>query len=136
MFTKEQIDNWISIGLSGDNASKDNIFANRTDISTLKRDLVDMKVLVDRWDLLSTDFIFPIGMKNLLRENVKKDLDSTIDPNRDRIWGSNVHYVDTIPFNKCMILDLKSLPLSSRHVAVFDVDLRHIERVSNLKVFW
>lgn len=136
MFTQDQINEWIAIGSSGDNSSEDNIFAKRPEIISLKRDLVDMKVLIDRWDLLSTDFIFHSLMEPLMKQYIKKDLEPTQDPNLDIIWGTNIHYIDTIPISKALVLDLVTKPFSSRHVAVFEVNLQHLQRVTNLKAFW
>lgn len=136
MFTKDQINEWIAIGLSGDNQFDSNIFANRSQITGLKRDLIDMKIQVDRWDLISTDFVFHSLMKPIMEEYIKSDLEHTNDVNMDIIWGTNIHYVDCIPISKALVLDLQTLPFSGRHVSVFEVNLQHFQRIANLKAFW
>jgi hypothetical protein len=143
MFTKEQIDNWIAIGLAGDNHDNNNIFFKEAVNPNFKRQMVEMKVLIDRWDLLTTDYVFHSFLKPTLKLYYKDvvDIDVPRHPSNpsylvDKIWGANIHYVDTIPFTKALVLDLSSQPFSDRHVAVFEVNMVYIQRVANLKVFW
>lgn len=70
MFTREQINNWIQLYQTSDNCifAKENVepnqFANRP---FLKRDLVEAKVMVDRWDLVTTDWIFHTSKAQMIR---------------------------------------------------------------------
>ncbi len=136
MFTKEQIDNWIAIGLAGDNHRKENIFIDRFEIGSIKRDLLEMKVLVDRWDTVTEYFIFNSIVKDFIRSHLDGlESLSCKDDNMDLIWGSKIHYSDNIPIDKCMAFSTENLP-AGRNIAVFEFNLDKIQRVQNLKTFW
>lgn len=131
MFTKKQIDQWILIGSSGDNCDVNHIFANRSNITSIKRDLVEMKVQIDRWNLITSDFIFNSTAKKFIRENLKNDL--KINKNGpDKIWGNNIHYIDEMPYDKVLAIDLNNIPITNRNIALFEFNLSYIEKTVNL----
>jgi hypothetical protein len=64
-FTKDQINNWIELSKLSDN--KD--FVGDPDLASrgfLKRDLVEAKVQVDRWNVVTTDWVFHTSKKDLI----------------------------------------------------------------------
>jgi len=125
------------MGLRGENNLKSNVFLEHLDFKKIKLDLIEMQIMVERWDLVTTDFIFHYLMKDILREFLPKNKHALeIGLEYDQIWGAKIHYVDTIPISKALSLDLNTKPISDVHIAVFEVDVRHIQRVANLKVFW
>lgn len=132
MFTKNQIDQWISLGLTGDNYSEEHIFANRPILNNIKRDFLEMTIQIERWDLRTTDFIF----NSLAKDFIRKSLSSHSDHNEDMIFGSKIHYSELLPLQMVLAIDLIDTPISSRHIALFKFDLNHIKRVENLKVYW
>lgn len=135
MFTKDQIDQWILLGLSGDNYSDKHIFANSVNLTGIKRDMLEMKVQIGRWQLITSDFIFNSSAKDFVRKSLS--LSNNFEKSDDDIiWGSKIHYSDLLPPHMVLALDLIHTPISNRHVALFKFDLNHIKRLENLKVYW
>jgi hypothetical protein len=69
MFTKNQIDNWLELYELSDNRQdfgnlKAPDFTNRP---FLKRDLLEAKVMIDRWNNVTTDWIFHSSKKEMIK---------------------------------------------------------------------
>jgi len=67
MFTKNQIDSWIQIGLQGDNA-------NYKFHVAFKPKLVEAKMLIDRWGSPGTDIIFNSCHKSFVLDELKDEI--------------------------------------------------------------
>lgn len=68
MFTREQINNWIELYQASDNRID---FEKNGDAAQAvhpfgKRDLLEAKVMVDRWDVVVSDWIFHYSKKDLI----------------------------------------------------------------------
>ena len=130
-FTKEQIQEYILVNMKGANFEEDSQFS-----TSLKLKLVEAKVLVDRWNLVSTDIIIHSSLKDLFRTTLgvidkptamnlnllfkihskirDMDVDSleqvlskpTVDLDCDYIWGVTIHYSDDIPKDKGLMIAL------------------------------
>src|SRR5258708_6273004 len=72
MITKNQIDNWIALFNLCDNKKdfKPDTIVNRT---FQKKDLLEAKVMIDRWDVVTTDWIFHTSKKDLLESLFPKE---------------------------------------------------------------
>jgi len=73
-FTKEQIQEYILMNMKGANFEEDSHFS-----TSLKMKLVEAKVLVDRWNLVSTDIIVHTSLKEFIRTNLGVALTKGID---------------------------------------------------------
>jgi hypothetical protein len=68
MFTKNQIDNWIELFATSDNREDFEKYADTSSEprSFLKRDLVEAKMMVDRWGTIVTDWVFHTSKKPII----------------------------------------------------------------------
>ena len=97
--TKEKIQQLIELNKTGVNFKNTNYFSN-----SIKRLFVEAKALIDRWDLVTTDFIVHLAHKEIIKENLKDSYDIVTTDQRppdiiipDTIWGARIHYTYKIP---------------------------------------
>lgn len=77
MFTKNQIDNWISLYSLSDN-KKDFVPEEFKSRPFLKRDLIEAKVQIDRWDAVTNTWIFHSSKREMIENLFPEDkMDAT-----------------------------------------------------------
>jgi len=81
-FSKEQIQEYILMNMKGANFEEDSHFSK-----ALKMKLVEAKVLVDRWNLVSTDIIVHSSLKEFFRTNLGDSLTKGIDKSTTMTLG-------------------------------------------------
>lgn len=145
MFNQQEIDEWIEVASTDSLESNDIVIMNLSNLGS-KRDLihflVELKVQVDRWDLVTTDFVFHPLVEPYVIETLGSDLESVL---RDvdshsrgfQIWGTNIHFSPHLPVDSVLAIDIDNYKQHTIHaVALGKMDCSKIERLQNLKAFW
>lgn len=73
MFTKNQIDYWLELNKTGENYRNDEYFI----FPSLKTKLLESKVLIDRWSVVTTDIIVHTSHKSFFNEELKGSIYET-----------------------------------------------------------
>ena len=92
--TKEQVDGLISCAKAGINYTEKSQqdFKEQTN---LVRKLVEIKVSVDRWNIVVTNWFFHSSKKEFIRKELGDKL--TTGFNKDTMWGADFYYIDEMP---------------------------------------
>lgn len=98
MFLEKEIKKFLKLGKTGVNGN----IRETTSLNSLKRLLIEAKVLVDRWDLVTTHFIFNSDKIDYINKSLDIKLDIkiehySIDENNKRIWGTRIITSDYCP---------------------------------------
>ena len=128
-FTRKQINEWIRINYTGDNfKSPSNEGGNHYWASNkaIKRKLIEAKVLIDRWDNSTTDFIFHSSKESFIEDSLKDSLDYyLIEPKvyGKAIWGCKINFSNDCPKDLGIAIDLhysdRVILKNGRHLTVF-----------------
>lgn len=102
---------------------------------TLKRFILELKVQIDRWDLLSNLIIFNSALEEFVIESLAADLYK--NKNQEYcLWGAEVLFISDCPPNRVLMLDALNTTPEYRHVALGKIDGELIKRYQELKSFW
>lgn len=115
MFAKKDIDNFLILNKRGDNYSAQNDFHK----SSLILKLIEAKILVDRWGLISSDLIIHSSHKDYVHDSLNKRDFYEKSENETYIWGVKIHYIDECPPNKGILLSYPNNSVDGRNIAVF-----------------
>jgi len=90
----------------------------------LMRKILVAKVLIDRWGNVMTDIISHSSNKELILDELKKEL--IFDNDVPTIWGAALYFVDEIPKDKVLALSVTEEgelfgDVPSRAVSAFDL---------------
>lgn len=149
MITKEQIANWMTAYEGGDNWEYVQRVPDYFSSAGLKRKLIEAKMLVDRWDNISTDIIIHTSHKDPVRNELGNDIvgnnsvvlvrdvvaklsleaqkafQRMFDEAADHLWGADIHYSDNISPNQGIMMarnpdgSLQDIEFPGRCIAVF-----------------
>jgi hypothetical protein len=98
---KLQVYSLIKLASAGENYTEESQCLLRQEPSLVKK-MLEAKILVDRWNIVVTDFIFNSSKKLYVEEQLaSKFLYGT-----DRIWGAKINYLDIMPDNCGLALSL------------------------------
>lgn len=100
--SKEQIETLIKVGEAGDNdlglrtiESSKNSLCNR---------LIEGKVLIDRWENITTKILFNTEHDKFVDEQLSKNEYYHNDGKKFNIWGADIIFSDHVPSNKILML--------------------------------
>jgi hypothetical protein len=123
------IDNLLSINVTGENNVDDDpeYFSDKSySTNNFKRKILEAKVLIDRWDNITTVFIFHPFHKETVRQGLKDSIDIhlegiDVDESYDTVWGAKIFYTNECPINIgiAWAADPTAHTTNGRHVAVF-----------------
>lgn len=88
MFSKGQIDTWLELHSYSDNKEyrDENPVTHELGQPFLKRHLVEAKVMIDRWDTVTTDWVFHSSRKEMIEKLFELELsDKTTSPLLDAL---------------------------------------------------
>lgn len=140
MITSEKINHWLSIApITNDVVVFD---VGDDPFKRMKRFLVDLKVQIDRWDLLTEAFIFNENIKVLVGD-VLKDKNINNDGTWN-MWGTDLLFSNDIPIDKVLAISFDGENEKSkfdpkhehRYVAVGELPVEIINKYLSMKAFW
>lgn len=143
MFSQIQIEEWVNLtDQSFSIENNDIIEMGSLNLGTdrdLKIFLLELRSQVERWDLITTNYIFHPLFEEHILETLIKDLDviRTLSIKQMRLWGSDLTVSPFMPLDKVLAIDIQTLnPIQPKCVALGKIDLTLIKRLNNLKAFW
>lgn len=144
MIEKEVIDAFILVGENSSNSIVQLDYLKADLLKSFKGFILDLKVQIDRWDLLTSDFLVHISLKPFVEIVFKNILNVIVNsPNEEtyQIWGANLHFTSLIDPDKVLAIDLKNIdkledPSKGQHIAVGHINAKKILKFNELKAFW
>lgn len=129
MLNPDKIKYWLSLATEGDNKKESNNFN-----SSFGLNLLSAKMLVDRWDLITTDIILHSSKKHLFDAMIPKQKEYvTYEANcPNSMYGADITFSDLIPEDKCLVLNYPVM--NSRYVATFNTKELSLTEQINLCV--
>lgn len=107
----------------------------------LKRFLLEMKMQVDRWDLIVDTYVFHTSVKSAVLDILFKDLD--LQDDEYSLWGAKLYFIDSVPQNNVFAFDLANKHrlvemgvIDNRYASKGVLSTTELERFLKLKVFW
>jgi len=121
--SKFLVDQLISVYESGENYQDKE---NQPSAPTFRTRMVEGKILVDRWNLISTDIIVNSDWKDFVIEQCRKlDPGACLDDSC-MMWGMDVYFSDNLPKDMCIMLSLDGIgslsELDGRRIAIVSLE--------------
>lgn len=103
--------------------------------SSLKRFLVEMKVQVDRWDLVTDNFVFHHNVEFVVKELLSDDL---WYKDKHKLWGADLTFTDQIAGDHVFgFSSTKSVEdVGNRHIVMGILPSNNIQKYYDLRAFW
>lgn len=96
--------------------------------SSLKRFLLDLKIQVDRWDLVSDSYVFNHEIEDIVHEFVTED-------KSNQLWGATLYFTKDIP--NYTVFAISSIEAEdNRHIALGILPSANLRKYYDLKAFW
>jgi len=143
--TKEKINSWIE--KANFNGTNDIIEFTVTDFinnptGCFKRFLLEMKVQIERWDLVVDYLFLHPRMKSILISSLKNTLDEDSQTLNISIWGTPIINNIYVPENIVIaytdrdVSTRRSGLLDTRNIVIGKLDLKMLDRIDQMKAFW
>lgn len=104
---------------------------------SFKRFLLELKVQVDRWDLVTDNFVFHNNISDIVKKMLS-DVYYDYYNNQYSIWGAVLHFTNDIAKNHVYAVS-SIIPKDNdenRHVALGILPSDDLKRYYDLKAFW
>lgn len=112
------------------------IFEFSSDLpKSLKRFLVELKIQVDRWDLVTDNFVFHNDMSTIVKEFLSDDVWYN---DRHKIWGADIHFTNDIAKDHAYAISsvVPEENVENRHIALGILPIGDLKKYYDLKAFW